>query len=107
MESITLTVRPEAMSAKASELSAEKAAVANIMEEAKAKITALAGTWRSSAADEYQSRFRQVYDDIDNVLAIVSEYINDLTEAASIYANAERAATDAAQGLPTDGVFRN
>ena len=103
---IILKVQPDVLVSKSGELSAEKAAVIGLMDEAKAEITSLAGIWKSEASDEYQSRFKQVYDDIDNMLAIVSEYIGDLSEAASVYSTAEKAAKAAAEGLPTDGVFR-
>lgn len=105
MENITLNVRPEVLVSKANELSAEKNNVSAIMEDAKAKMVSLAGVWRSSASDEYQTRFRQVHSDIDGMLATVAEYIRDLTEAASLYTNAEQAATNASQGLPTSGIF--
>ena len=44
--------------------------------------------------------------DIDNAIAIISDYISDLTEAANIYSTAENAAKTAAEGLPVDGVFK-
>ena len=106
MENITLNVRPEVLVAKANELDAEKASVGAIMEDAKSKMASLTGVWRSSASDEYQTRFRQVHSDIDGMLATVTEYVRDLAESASLYTNAERAATDASQGLPTSGVFK-
>jgi uncharacterized protein YukE len=94
------------LTAKANELNGEKAVMFSIMDEAKAKISSLTGVWISAAADEFQNRFKQIYDDIDNMFSIVTEYVQDLTESAGVYANAEQAAQSAAQGLPTDGVFR-
>jgi WXG100 family type VII secretion target len=103
---ITLKVKPDVLVAKAGELSSEKNGVMGLMDQAKAEITSLTGTWKSEASETYQGRFRQIYKDIDNMLAIVAEYISDLNEAASIYSTAEKAATSVAEGLPTDGVFR-
>ena len=103
---ITLKVQPDVLIAKSSELSTERTAIMALMDQAKSDIGSLTGVWRSEAADEYQSRFRMVYDDIENMLAIVAEYVSDLNELASVYASAERAAKSAAEGLPTDGVFR-
>jgi len=105
MENIIFNVRPEVLVSKATELDAEKSSVSAIMEEAKAKMVSLTGIWRSAASDEYQLRFRQVHSDIDGMLATVTEYIRDLTEAANLYTNAERAVTNASQGLPTSGIF--
>ena len=106
MESIILNVRPQVLIAKAGELNSEKGNVSAIMDEAKAKMASLTGTWRSAASDEYQLRFRQTYEDIDGMLAVVAEYVHDLNEAANLYTSAENAARTAAQGLPTGGVFR-
>ncbi len=103
---ITLKVQPDVLIAKAGELSTEKTVVMTLMDQAKSDINSLVGVWKSEASEEYQGRFKQVYDDIENMLAIVSEYISDLNEVANVYASAERAAKSAAEGLPTDGVFR-
>ena len=103
---ITLRVDPGVLSAKADEMNTQKTTILQIMDQAKTEITSLTGTWKSAAADEYQNRFKQIYDDIDNMLAIASEHIHDIKQAAEIYTNAEAAAKAAAEGLPTDGVMR-
>jgi len=103
---IILKVQPEVLVAKAGELSTEKTVIMGLMDQTKTEITSLTGTWKSEASDEYQGRFKQIYDDIDNMLAIVSEHISDLNEAANLYTTAEKAAKAAAEGLPTDGVFK-
>ena len=103
---IILKVQPEVLLSKSGELSNEKTSIMGLMDQAKTEINSLTGIWKSEASDEYQNRFKQIYDDIDNMLAIVSEYISDLNESADIYSVAEKAARSAAEGLPTDGVFR-
>ena len=103
---IILKVQPEVLVSKAGELANEKTAIMGLMDQAKAEVTSLTGTWKSEASDEFQNRFKQIYDDIENMLAIVSEHISDLNESASIYTTAEKAAKSAAEGLPTEGVFR-
>ena len=102
---ITLRVDPAALSAKVDEMIGNKTTIIQIMDQAKTEITSLAGTWQSTAADEFQNRFKQIYNDIDNMLAIVSEHISDIKEVAQIYTRAESAARSAAEGLPTDGVL--
>lgn len=104
--SITLKVQPDVLINKAGELSTEKTIIMALMDQAKSDVSSLVGVWKSEAADEYQNRFKQVYDDIENMLAIVTEYIGDLNEVAGIYSAAEKAAKSAAEGLPTDGVFK-
>ncbi len=103
---ITLKVQPDVLIAKAGELSTEKTTIMGLMDQTKSHITSLAGVWKSQASDEYQGRFKQIYNDIDNMLAIVSEYISDLNEIAGVYSTAEKNAKSEAEGLPTDGVFR-
>ena len=103
---ITLKAKPEVLLAKSAELANEKNTVMSIMDQVKNEIHSLTGTWRSEASEEYQPRFRQVYNDIENMLAIVSEYAGDLNEVANLYTTAEKAAKSTAEGLPTDGVFR-
>ena len=106
MESITLNVSPDVLTAKAGELTNEKTTVNDLLEEAKTEINSLTGVWISKAATEFQKRFKQIYGDIDNILAIISEYISNLTEAANIYSTAESAAGSVVEGLPTSGVFQ-
>jgi len=105
MDSITLSVRPEVLLAKANELDAEKRLVSAIMEEAISKMASLTGVWQSSASDEYQIRFRQIHSDIEGMLGTVSQYVRALTEMAGLYSDAERAAINTSQQLPTSGVF--
>ena len=103
---IILKVQPDVLLSKSGELSNEKNTIISLMDQAKSEINSLTGVWKSEASDEFQARFKQVYDDIDNMLAIVSEYISDLNEVPNVYTTAEKAAKSAAEGLPTDGVFR-
>ena len=103
---ITLRVDPGVLSAKSDEMNGQKTTIIQLMDQAKTEITSLVATWKSAAADEFQNRFKQIYDDIDNMLAVASEHINDIKEAAQIYTTAESAAKAAAEGLPTDGVMR-
>jgi WXG100 family type VII secretion target len=102
---VILNVKPDVLVAKAGEITSEKGTVMGLMDEAKSNIASLAGTWKSEAADEFQRRFKELYADIDALLAILTEYISDLTEAADIYKNAETAAKSAAEGLPTAGIM--
>ncbi len=103
---VNLRVQPDVLRAKAEELSAERTNVTNLMEQAKVEISSLSTSWKSEASEQFQNKFKQVYDDIDNLIAIMSEHINDITEIATIYSSAEKSAQSAGDSLPTDGVFR-
>lgn len=105
MADIILNVQPEQLIAKAGQLNTERQNITGEMEEAKQLIASLTSYWESAASSEYQSRFNQIYDDIDYALRIVDSYINDLNQAADIYSKAEQNASTQAEGLPTTGVF--
>jgi len=101
-----LKVEPQVLTSKAGEMSTERSQINVLMDQAKAEVNSLQSVWRSQAADEYQNRFKMVYDDIESVLTLVQNHINGLNEAAGIYTTAEQSATSTTEGLPTDGVFR-
>ncbi|MHC1734647.1 MAG: WXG100 family type VII secretion target [Erysipelotrichaceae bacterium] len=104
---ISLKVQPEILTSKASEINAEKTAITGIMEQVKGEMNSLVGSWKSSSSDEYQAKFKQLYNDMENVFVILTEYINDLNEAASVYSAAESSAKAIIEGLPVDGVFKS
>jgi WXG100 family type VII secretion target len=103
---IILKVDPSVLEAKAGEMDTSKGTILQVMDNAKTEIKSLTGTWKSEAADEFQNRFNQIYDDIDNMLAIATEHVNDIREASQIYSQAEAAVKSSLEGLPTDGVSR-
>jgi len=103
---IVLNVQPDVLISKAGDITKEKNYILDLMDQAKSEITSLSDIWIGGASDEYRSRFMQVYDDIDNILAIITGYVDDLNEAANIYSRVENTAKAAAEALPVDGVFR-
>ena len=103
---INLKVQPQVLSAKAGEMSSEKNIITGLMDEAKAAMASLTNVWKSEASDEYQSRFKQAYNDLDAVLNTVDVYVKDLNNAAGIYSEAEKSAKSVTAGLPTDKVFK-
>lgn len=107
MPTITLKVSPEVLTAKAEEINAAKSEISGILDQAKTEISSLAASWKSPAADEYQLKFKLIYDDMENILVTITNYINDLNESAGIYDTAERTIKSIAEGLPTEGVFKN
>lgn len=102
---ILLKVQPDVLISTSNEMSAEKSAIFNIMEEAKSEINSLPASWEGDASGTFQNRFQQIYDDIDKILRVIGEYSSDLNDAAEIYRQAERNAVATAEGLPTQGVF--
>ena len=103
---IYLKVEPQVLISKAGELGAEKNHIMGLMDQTKSYMTALTGTWKSEASEVFQKQFRQTYADIDNIVAVITEYIEDLNDSAGLYINAENAAKSASEGLPVNAVFR-
>jgi len=101
-----LKVDPQVIEAKASEMLMEKNQISITLEQVKADINSLAIAWKGTASDEFLTRFKQVYNDIDLLLAIAQEYGTDLNEIAQIHRTAETAATNIASGVPVDGVIK-
>ena len=101
-----LKVEPQVLTTKAGEMTSERAQINSLMDQAKSDINSLQGVWRSEASDEYQNKFKMVYDDIETMLTLVQNHINGLNEAANIYVAMEQTAKSQTEGLPTDGVFR-
>ncbi|WP_020225050.1 WXG100 family type VII secretion target [Holdemania massiliensis] len=106
MTDMILKVQPNVLISKASEMATQKNTIISIMEQCKTEINSLQAGWKSQASDEFQIKFKGVYDDIDNMAAIIDSYIKTVNELANIYEQAEKRATAAAEGLPTDGVFK-
>lgn len=106
MADMILKVKPDVLSAKASEMTVQKNTIVSIMEQCKNEINSLQTSWKSDASNEYQIKFRNVYGDIDNLIKLVDSYIKTINELANIYESAERKATSASEGLPVDGIFK-
>ena len=72
----------------------------------KSKAQSLKAHWKSDSADEYQKRAAELDSQGLEIVKMLDEFIKKLQQASGIYTTAESAAKSAAQGLPTDGVFR-
>ena len=106
-QNIILNVTPETLTAKASEMENQRTTIAALLEEAKSDINSLVSQeiWVSEASTTYQNRFNSSYDELTQILKVVQEYTADLNQAAEFYAQGERSAESAADGLPTSGIF--
>lgn len=106
MADMILKVQPNVLIAKAAEMATQKNTISSIMDQCKTEINSLQAAWKSEASNEFQVKFKGVYDDIDNMTMIIDSYIKTVNDLANIYEQAEKKATAASEGLPTDGVFK-
>jgi len=101
---IILKVDPQVLLSKSNEITTEKNNIQKIMDQIKSDVTSLSGVHKGAAAEAYQNRFKQVYNDIEDMIANITEYIKDLNESAEIFQNVETAITNINEGLPTDAL---
>jgi len=66
----------------------------------------LSSSWNAAASEEFQAKFKQLYNDMDNVFTIISEYVNDLNDAADKYNLVNNQVSALVDALPVDGVFK-
>lgn len=106
-QNIILNVSPDTLITKAGEMEAQRANLANLLEEAKTDINTLVTQeiWVSDASSAYQNKFNASYEELTEILKVVQEYAADLNKAAEFYQQGEQAAESAAEGLPTSGIF--
>lgn len=106
-QSIVLNVTPEALTAKAGEMEAQRSAISALLEEAKDGINSLVSQeiWVSDASSTYQNKFNTSYQELSEILKVIQEYTSDLEQSAEFYTEGQRAAEAAAEGLPTSGIF--
>jgi uncharacterized protein YukE len=69
-------------------------------------LTPYPGSWDSEAGDLYRARIDALESRGNNLQVELKEFVSDLRQASGIYRAAEQKVDDAADGLPTDGIFR-
>ena len=72
----------------------------------KTKALSLKTYWKSDSSEEYQKKALELDAQGQDLMKMLDEFGKKLQEASGIYTVAESNAKSAAQGLPTDGVFR-
>lgn len=98
----TLRVTPEQLESAASEFSNKATTVGTLTSNMMELVTGLSSAWEGEAATAYTSRFNQLEDDIQKMIAMVQEHSNDLIEMAQVYREAETANTEEAEALAGD-----
>ena len=101
-----LGIAPDILEAKADEMNDQKTVILQIIDQAKSAILSLDGEWKGAAADEFFNRFSLVCDDVDNILADISDHIHEIKGAAQIYRQTESSVKSATEGLPVDERMR-
>jgi WXG100 family type VII secretion target len=69
-------------------------------------LTPYPGSWDSAAGDAYRVQIDALASRGNNLQIELKEFVSDLRQASGIYREAEQKIDNAADGLPTDGIFR-
>ena len=106
VQNFQLTVTPETLTQKSSEITVQRSNVSNIMQQIQQIVQSLQGeVWSGEAASDFHTHFNTLYQNVEHMLTSIQGYIDDLTNSARIYTTAETQVKTAADGLQTTGVF--
>lgn len=98
-----LTVDPSIVSAKLNSFQAKRVTLGSIMEAIKNAMTTLTTvSWLGPASRKLMDMFSKLYEQIEEAIRIVEEYIEDLQIAIELYNKNENAQQEKANALPTD-----
>ena len=103
MEGI-LNVTPEKLISTAQEFSASGQTVSSLTQQMTTLVKGLSSSLQGEASTAYVNKFNQLQDDIEKFNRMIQEHVNDLTEMARVYQEAESANVEVASGLPTDAL---
>ncbi len=98
----TLRVTPEQLQSAASEFSSRGTTVGNLTFQMTNLVTGLSSIWEGEAFTAYTTKFRQLDDDIQKIIRMITEHSEDLTEMARIYSEAETANQEEIASLAGD-----
>ncbi|MBO6142550.1 MAG: WXG100 family type VII secretion target [Lachnospira sp.] len=98
----TLKVTPEQLRATSSDFQSKGQQVSSLTTEMMDLVTSLSSAWEGDASNAYINKFKELSDDIQRMIAMITEHTNDLNDMAASYDEAERRNVEAAQTLSGD-----
>lgn len=98
----TLKVTPEQLRTTSSDFQSKGQQVSSLTTEMMDLVTSLSGAWEGDASNAYINKFKELSDDIQRMIAMITEHTNDLNDMAASYDEAERRNVEAAQTLSGD-----
>lgn len=102
MASGTIKVSPDRLVQTANEFNGQATAIANITSEMLQLVSGTSGIWTGDAAVQFVNRFNGLDNDMTRLAGMVREYVEDLTQIATVYSNAESENAEMAQSLAND-----
>ncbi|MBQ4066290.1 MAG: WXG100 family type VII secretion target [Clostridia bacterium] len=97
-----IKVTPDELRRQSDTVSAGVNIIRDKFEDAKRLTNTSAAYWNGDAADKFRAVYAGYEDEIQEIIARISEHITDLRSMAGIYEAAEGEAEEAAESLPSD-----
>lgn len=89
-----IIVTPEELLNTADEFNSQGTQIGNLTSEMMSTVTGLSAAWEGEAAQVYIEKFKGLEDDIQRMIAMITEHVTDLQEMANAYSQAEQANMD-------------
>lgn len=100
-----LKVTPEQLKQTAQEFLSSGERISSLTSEMMSIVTSLKSVWQGVAAENYESKFMGLEDDIMRINSMIKEHVSDLNEMAVNYLAAEDASIEASAVLNSDVVM--
>lgn len=105
-DSVYFKEDPRQIANVASILQKERNSFSSNLADMKTKAGGMKSFWKSDSADEYQKKATELDTKGQELISALDGFVRNLQKASGIYETAENTAVLAAEGLPTDGVYR-
>ena len=100
--SAQLKVTPEELHRQSSEVSSNVNKIKRRFDLMERQVKATNSYWDGDAADGFRSVYLEFKDELDDILARLSEHIVDLEKMAGVYEKAESSVIELIETLPSD-----
>lgn len=100
-----IKVTPDELRRQSDAVSASVNIIRDKFEDAKRLTNTTAAFWNGDAADKFREVYAGYEDEIQEIIARLSEHITDLRSMAGIYDTAEDEAGDIIESLPADVIL--
>lgn len=102
MDSVTIKVTPEILTAKSSEVANKVKAMQTHFDEMEELVNKTKGYWLGEAADKHRQMYADLSDEIEEILKRLSEHPVDLVAIAQRYSAVELKIQQEIKELPSD-----
>ena len=106
MSDVVFREDPQQIAAFAVTVGTQRGSLSTRLENIRQRADDLKQVWKSDSADEYRKQVDSMLSAGEQLVAVMDEFKVKLEQTSGIYTTGEASAKAAAEGLPTDGVYR-